>query len=72
LIGWSPINHQSLTALEQWKASRHWLLWVAVVNRNVIKRDAPVEKHSDLAKEDTLRRGTSYRFIQTIFLFYDV
>jgi len=40
---WRPfphvaINHQPLTALEQWKASRHP---VAVVNRNVGKRDAP-------------------------------
>jgi len=34
------IDHQPLTALEQWKASRHRLLWVAVVNRNVGKRNA--------------------------------
>jgi len=33
------IDHQPLTALEQWKASRHWLLWVAMVNRNVGKRN---------------------------------
>jgi len=37
---WCPfahvaIDHQPLTMLEQWKASRHRLLWVAVVNRNV-------------------------------------
>jgi len=43
---WRPfahiaIDHQPLTALEQWKASRHRLLRVAVVNRNVGKRDAP-------------------------------
>jgi len=31
---------QPLTALEQWKASKHWLLWVAVVNHNVGKRNA--------------------------------
>jgi len=36
-----PFDHQPLTALEQWKASRHRLLWVAVINRNVGKRDAP-------------------------------
>jgi len=29
-----PIDHQPLTTLEQWKASRHRLLWVAVVNRD--------------------------------------
>jgi len=34
------IDHQPLTALKQWKASRHRLLWVAVVNHNVGKRDA--------------------------------
>jgi len=33
---WRPfahvaIDHQPLTALEQWKTSRHQLLWVAVV-----------------------------------------
>jgi len=44
---WRPfihvaIDHQPLTALEQWKASRHRLLWVVVVNHNVGKRDAPV------------------------------
>jgi len=45
-IAWHPfahvaIDHQLLTVLEQWKASRHRLLWVAVVNRNVGKWDAP-------------------------------
>jgi len=35
------IDHQPFTALEQWKTSRHRLLWVAVVNRNIGKRDAP-------------------------------
>jgi len=34
------IDHQPLTALEQWKASRHRLLWVAVG-----KRDAPALLH---------------------------
>jgi len=39
---WRPfahvaIAHQPLTALEQWKASKHRLVWVAVVNRNVGK-----------------------------------
>jgi len=34
------IDHQPLIALEQWKAFRHQLLWVAVVNRNVSKWDA--------------------------------
>jgi len=34
------IAHQPLIDLEQWKASRHRLLGVAVVNRNVDKRDA--------------------------------
>jgi len=36
----SPIDHQSLNAWTQWKASRHRLLWVAVVgyNRTVVKR----------------------------------
>jgi len=34
------IDHQPLIALEQWKVSRHRLLWVAVVNRNVGKRYA--------------------------------
>jgi len=42
-IGRHPFSHvaiayQPLTALEQWKASKHRLLWVAVVNRNVGKR----------------------------------
>jgi len=37
----SPIDHQPLTTLEQWKASRHRLLWVAVVNRTVVKRGIP-------------------------------
>jgi len=32
----------SHSPFEQWKASRHRLLRVAVVNRNVGKRDAPV------------------------------
>jgi len=46
LAGMAPVclrcnDHQPLTVLEQWKASRHWLLWVAVVNRNLDKRDAP-------------------------------
>jgi len=35
------IEHQPLTALEQWKASRHPLLWMAVINCNVGKQDAP-------------------------------
>jgi len=35
------IDHQPLTTLEQWKASKHRLLWVAVINLNVGKRDAP-------------------------------
>jgi len=39
LNGWplfehESIRHEPLTALEQWKASRHRLLWVAVVNRD--------------------------------------
>jgi len=47
-IVWRPFAHvavdyQPLTALEQWKASRHRLLWVAVVNRYVGKRDAPIK-----------------------------
>jgi len=29
--GHGSIVHQPFTALEQWKASRHRLLWVAVV-----------------------------------------
>jgi len=38
-MGWPPFGHESighkpLIALEQWKASRHRLLWVAVVNRD--------------------------------------
>jgi len=45
-IEWRPfahiaIDHQLLIAFEQWKASKHRLLWVAVVNRNVGKRDPP-------------------------------
>jgi len=34
---------QPLTTLEQWKASKHRLLWVVVINRDVIKRDTPSE-----------------------------
>jgi len=36
----TPTVRASGARLEQWKASRHRLLWVAVVNRNVGKRDA--------------------------------
>jgi len=42
----APVCHvavEPLTALEQWKASRHRLQWVVVVNRNVGKWDAPVK-----------------------------
>jgi len=41
-FGHVAIAHQPLIMLEQWKASRHRLLWVAVINRNVRKRDVPV------------------------------
>jgi len=37
------IAHQPLTALEQWKASRHWSLWVAVGICTVSKWTAPRE-----------------------------
>jgi len=50
-VKWRPfahiaIDHQPLTALEQWKASK--LLWVAVVSRKVGKRDAPYMWHKSI------------------------
>jgi len=30
---------QPLTTFEQWKASRHRLLWVALINWDVVKRN---------------------------------
>jgi len=46
IFGWPPFGHESighepLTALEQWKASRHRLLWLVVSNRDVVNRDTP-------------------------------
>jgi len=41
------ITHQPFTALEQWKASRHRPLWVAVINCNVDKRDVPQMMHKN-------------------------
>jgi len=41
-FGHVAIDHQPLTALEQWKASRHRPLWVAMINRNVGKRVPPL------------------------------
>jgi len=40
-----PINHQPFIALEQWKASRHWLLseWLWSIGTVVVKRDAPLQ-----------------------------
>jgi len=42
LQGGPPFGHEPLTALEQWKASRHWPLckWL-VSNRYVVNRDLP-------------------------------
>jgi len=34
----SPIGHHLLTTLEQWKASRHRLLWWTVIDWIVVKR----------------------------------
>jgi len=45
-VGWPPFGHESiehepLTALEQWKASRHRSLWLMVSNWSVSKRTPP-------------------------------
>jgi len=45
-LGWPPFGHESiehepLTALEQWKASRHRSLWLVVSNWSVSKRAPP-------------------------------
>jgi len=39
--------------MEQWKASKHRLLWVAVVNRNVSKRDAPIKNGISIYTDDS-------------------
>jgi len=49
-FGWCPfghvaIDHQPLTALEQWKASRHRPLWL-VSNRYVVNRNASIRNTS--------------------------
>jgi len=43
-FGHESIGHEPLTALEQWKVSRHWLLWLMVSNWAVSKQDAPFSK----------------------------
>jgi len=41
-LGWPPFGHEPLTALEQWKASRHRSLWLVVSNWFVSKRAPPI------------------------------
>jgi len=43
-FGHESIEHESLTALEQWKASRHRSLWLVVSNWTVSKRAPPQVK----------------------------
>jgi len=46
--GHGSIAHQLLTALEQWKISRHRSLWVAVGICTVSKWTAPVQGHTNI------------------------
>jgi len=40
--GHESIEHEPLTALEQWKVSRHRSLWLVVSNWSVSKRAPPI------------------------------
>jgi len=40
-FGHESIGHEPLTALEQWKASRHRSLWLMMSNWSVSKRAPP-------------------------------
>jgi len=58
LFDYSPID-QLLTTLEQWKASKHWLLWVTVVNQIVVKRDT---------EKNTYKRYLHVFYTEIIFM----
>jgi len=44
-FGHESIKHEPLTALKQWKASRHRSLWLVMSNWSVSKRAPPSRSH---------------------------